>query len=61
MKIERLTLTVPEASKRIGMSEPVIRKAIHENKIPHIVLGTRKILIPIAALEKWLENPNKRG
>ncbi len=56
MTDERLTLTIPEASKRIGMSEPVIRRAIKEGKLPFLRLGERKLLIPIAALERFMAN-----
>jgi len=57
---DRLTFTVDETRRKLGLSRGLIYQAIHQGQIPHIRIGKR-ILIPRAALEKFLENPgNKR-
>jgi len=53
---ERLTFTVEETGKKLGLSRGLIYQAIHEGQIPSIRIG-RRILIPRVALEKILANP----
>jgi excisionase family DNA binding protein len=53
---DRLTLTVDETRRKLGLSRGLIYQAIHEGQIPSIRIG-RRILIPRAALEKLLANP----
>ena len=50
----RLCVTVPEAAKMLGISRNFAYQLVREGKLPSIRLGKR-ILIPIAALEKMLE------
>jgi len=52
---ERLTVTVREAAKLIGVSHVSLFNAINRGEFAHIRIG-RRILIPRAALEKMLEN-----
>lgn len=59
MNTERLTLTVDEAAERLGLSRPVAYQAVKRGEIPVIRIG-RRILIPIAALEKMLANAGSR-
>ncbi len=51
----RLCVTVPEAAKMLGISRNFAYQLVREGKLPSIRFGKR-ILIPIAALEKMLEN-----
>jgi excisionase family DNA binding protein len=53
---DRLTLTVDETRKKLGLSRGLIYQAIHKGEIPSVRIG-RRILIPRAALEKLLANP----
>jgi len=53
---DRLTFTVDETRRKLGLSRGLIYQAIHEGQIPSIRIG-RRILIPRAALEKLLANP----
>jgi len=57
---DRLTFTVDETRRKLGLSRGLIYQAIREGQIPSLRIG-RRILIPRAALEKLLANPgNKR-
>lgn len=55
-----LALTVKEAAEALGVSESTIYWMVYRNEIPHRRVEARgrkgkgKILIPRAALEKWL-------
>ena len=50
----RLCVTVPEAAKMLGISRNFAYQLVREGKLPSVRFGKR-ILIPIAALEKMLE------
>jgi len=49
-------LSVEAAGKRLGLSRPSAYQAIARGEIPFIRIG-RRILVPVAALDKMLENP----
>ena len=51
---ERLTLTPEEAAKQLGVSKPTMYALCNRKDFPSVRVG-RKIIIPLAALEKWLE------
>lgn len=51
---ERLTLTPEEAAKQLGVSMPTMYGLCNRKDFPTVRIG-RKILIPSAGLEKWLE------
>jgi len=52
---ERLTFTVTEAAKLLGISRPAMYEAIRTNQIPSVRIG-RRIIIPRVALINFLEN-----
>ena len=54
----RLALTVPEAAQAIGISERHLRTMLPE--IPHLHVG-RRVVIPVEALRRWLEDQAKAG
>ena len=53
---ERLSLTVPETAKALGVSERHLRDHLHE--IPHTRLGGR-VVIPVVPMQKWLAEQTK--
>ena len=55
---QRLTLTVKEAAKIIGLSRNATYQACQQGLLPHIRIG-RRILIPVKALEKMLAEAGK--
>lgn len=56
----RLTLTVEEAAQRLGISRAFAYEAVNRGDIPHIKIG-RRILVPIAALDRLLESASSGG
>lgn len=54
-KIEKRTYTIPEAAKIIGISRSLAYQLAREGKLPTIKLSTKRTVIPIAALDRWLE------
>ena len=53
---ERLTLTVQETAKLLGLSRSLAYEAVRNGQIPSVKVGHR-ILIPRVALERMLDNP----
>jgi excisionase family DNA binding protein len=53
-KTEKLTLTVLDTAKMLGISRMSAYQGVERNEIPHIRVGKR-ILIPREALRKMLE------
>ena len=53
-KIERKTMTVPEAAKALGIGLSVAYEAARSGELPTVKFGKR-ILVPVAALERLLE------
>lgn len=57
MEAERLTLTVEETAKLLGIGRQLAYERIKTGEIPSIRLGKR-VLVPRRALEKLLEQAN---
>lgn len=50
----RLTVTVQEAARLLGIGRQLAYEGVRQGQIPNIRVG-RRILVPRAALEKMLE------
>ncbi len=50
----KLTYTILEAAKALGIGKNVAYEAVASGKIPSIRMGKRRILIPKAALDRML-------
>jgi len=56
MKMEKLTLTVDEAAKILGIGRQLAYDRVKTGEIPVIKIG-RRLLVPRVALEKLLADP----
>ena len=56
MEAERLTLTVEETAKILGIGRQLAYDRIKTGEIPVIKIG-RRLLVPRRAIEKLLEEP----
>ena len=52
---QQYVLSVESAGKRLGLSRPSAYLAVKRGEIPAIRIG-RRILVPVAALDKMLES-----
>ena len=59
MEAEKYVLTVETAGRRLGLSRPSAYLAVKRGEIPVIRIG-RRLLVPIAALEKLLESAGNK-
>lgn len=50
---ERVTYTVPEAARRLGVGRNAAYSAVKRGELPAVKIGDR-VLIPRVALEAWL-------
>ena len=55
MKQSELTISVPEAGRRLGIGEYAAYNAVNKGEIPAIRIG-RLWRVPVAAFEKMLES-----
>ena len=53
-KKERLTLNIPECAKLLGISRGLAFELAAQGKLPVLYLGRRRMVVPVAALEKLL-------
>lgn len=56
---EKLVYTVKEVSKLLGMSLPNVYALCETEDFPAVRVSPRRIVIPKAGLEKWLEEKSK--
>ncbi|MFC1869868.1 helix-turn-helix domain-containing protein [Chloroflexota bacterium] len=60
MKNTEYVISVEEAGKRCSLSRPSAYLAVKRGDLPSIRIG-RRILVPVAALEKLLANAGSKG
>ncbi|MBA7471241.1 hypothetical protein ES707_06544 [subsurface metagenome] len=58
MDEKRLTVSVDECAKLLGISRGLCFQMVHEGKIPHLRFNKR-ILIPKWAMERLLQEPQE--
>ena len=54
MSNEKLTLSVEELAKELGISKPIAYELIKRDGFPSIRVSERRIIIPVEALRAWL-------
>lgn len=58
--MEKLTYSIAEAAKVLGISETTMRNLSRTQGFPCVVVGTRR-LISIKGLERWVEEQAGKG
>jgi excisionase family DNA binding protein len=53
---EKKVYTVTEMAQVLNIGKNLAYELIHRQGFPKVVVGQRKILIPIKALDLWLES-----
>jgi excisionase family DNA binding protein len=51
---ERLTITIPQAAKRLGIGRNQGYEAAARGEIPIIRIGRKRMVVPLAAFERML-------
>ena len=55
---DKLTITVPEAARMLGISRGLAYEMAREGTIPTLRFG-RRVVVPLAAIERLLQETNK--
>lgn len=55
MTENKMTVSVDEMAKMLGISRSVAYQLIKERDFPVVRVSERRLIIPIKSLEKWLE------
>ena len=61
MSNEKLTLSVEELAKELGISKPIAYELIKREGFPSIRVSERRIIIPVEPLRRWLEENAASG
>ncbi|KAB2920018.1 MAG: helix-turn-helix domain-containing protein [Hyphomicrobiaceae bacterium] len=56
--MSKVTMSVPEAAKRLGIGRNQAYEAARQGEIPSIRVGKR-ILVPVVAFERLLQDCNR--
>lgn len=57
-ELKPMAVSLPEAAKLLGISKSLAYKLAASGEIPTIQMGERRKIVPMAALEKLVENAN---
>lgn len=60
IKDQKLTLSIPEAAKRLGISDTSMRQLARTAGFPAFQVGKR-VLVSAKGLEAWVEEQAKKG
>ena len=51
----RLVYSIPEAAHALHCSKSLVYDLVKADKLPHVHLSEKRVVIPVAALERYLE------
>ena len=60
INVSRMTITVTETAKRLGIGRNTAYDAVRRGEIPTIRIGKR-ILVPVSALDRLLNGTSERS
>ena len=55
----RLVYSIPEAAHALHCSKSLVYDLVKANKIPHVHLSEKRVVIPVAALEQYLKEQSE--
>ena len=58
MDDERLTVTVDQAARMLGISRGLAYQMVHDGKLPSLQFG-RRLVVPRWAIERMLQGPHE--
>ena len=58
---EKLTVSVDEMAAMLGISRPVAYELTKREGFPAVRISERRIIVPVEALKKWLNEQAARG
>ena len=58
---DRLVYSIPEAAHVLHCSKSLVYDLVKADKLPHVHLSEKRVVIPMAALEQYLQQQTKSG
>lgn len=58
---EKLTVSVDEMASMLGISRPVAYELTKREGFPAVRVSERRIIVPVEALKRWLNEQAVRG
>jgi excisionase family DNA binding protein len=58
---EKLTVSVDEMASMLGISRPVAYELTKREGFPAVRVSERRIIVPVEALKRWLNEQAARG
>lgn len=58
---EKLTVSVDEMASMLGISRPVAYELTRREGFPAVRVSERRIIVPVEALKRWLNEQASRG
>lgn len=58
---DRLVYSVPEAAHVLHCSKSLVYDLVKANKLPHVHLTKKRVVIPVTALEQYLKEQSEGG
>jgi excisionase family DNA binding protein len=55
----RLVYSIPEAAHALHCSKSLVYDLVKANKLPHVHLSEKRVVIPVAALEQYLREQSE--
>lgn len=58
---DRLVYSIPEAAHALHCSKSLLYDLVKADKVPHVHLSEKRVVIPVAALELYLQARSEGG
>ena len=59
--MERLAVSVSEAARLLSISKSTFYRLVQEGKAPAIRVTEKRLIVPVAALQAWLQAQREGG
>jgi len=56
---DRLVYSIPEAAHALHCSKSLLYDLVKADKLPHVHLSEKRVVIPVAALEQYLKEQSE--
>ena len=58
---DRLVYSIPEAAHALHCSKSLLYDMVKADKLPHVHLSEKRVVIPVVALERYLQEQSDGG
>ncbi len=58
---DRLVYSIPEAAHALHCSKSLLYDLVKADKVPHVHLSEKRVVIPLAALDLYLKTQSEGG